>query len=66
VALHNLAAEATEVTLRLDGIDHDHRLIDLLSDGTTAAERDGTVRLALDGYGCRWLRAVRPGASFVP
>ena len=35
-----------------------HRLEDLLTVGTTPLADDGSVELALDGYGYRWLRVV--------
>jgi trehalose synthase len=66
VALHNLAEEPAEVTLRLDGLGPDQRLVDLLGDGSAELDRRGGVRLRLDGHGCRWLRAVQPGSAFVP
>jgi trehalose synthase len=66
VALHNLDDRPVEVALTLDGLDPDTRLVDLLSDATTTVGRSGTVQLGLDGYGCRWLRAVRPGSTVVP
>ncbi|HZD00456.1 MAG TPA: alpha-amylase family protein [Actinomycetes bacterium] len=61
VALHNLDAQAAEVTLRLEGVAPGTRLVDLLADGTTALADDGTIRLGLDGYGQRWLRVVGAG-----
>jgi trehalose synthase len=66
VAVHNLDGQPAQVSLRLDGLDPDGHLVDLLSDGTAAVDRSGAVRLELDGYGCRWLRAVRPGAALIP
>jgi trehalose synthase len=66
VALHNLDDQPVEVTLSLDGVDQDTRLVDLLADGSTTVDRSGAVRLGLDGYGFRWLRAVRPGGIAVP
>lgn len=61
VALHNLDSEPARVTLRLDGVDPGVRLIDLLADAAPTVDRDGAVRLRLDGYGCRWLRVVHRG-----
>ena len=37
------------------------RLVDLLEDGRTALDGRGRAEIALDGYGYRWLRLVRPG-----
>ncbi|PRX99783.1 alpha-amylase family protein [Allonocardiopsis opalescens] len=59
IALHNFAPDATEVELELDGMAGDCVLTDLLVDGGTAVSADGTAKIALDGYGCRWFRATR-------
>ncbi len=61
VALHNLAAEPAVVPLKLTDLDETVRLVDLLCDGTTEVAADGSAEVALEGYGFRWLRVVRPG-----
>ncbi|TBN56168.1 trehalose synthase [Glaciihabitans arcticus] len=62
VALHNLASEPAGVTFRLTDLDEGTKLVDLLLDGTSFhPEEDGTVHVALDGYGHRWLRVLTPG-----
>ena len=61
LALHNLDDTRVEVNLTLDGLDDSYTLIDLLEEGTTKVSDSGRVRLALDGYGGRWLRARRAG-----
>ena len=61
VALHNLAAEPVTVPLTLAGCDGQSRLSDLLADGTTALDERGHADIALEGYGYRWLRVLRPG-----
>ncbi|HEX6073857.1 MAG TPA: alpha-amylase family protein [Micromonosporaceae bacterium] len=61
VALHNLDDADVEVDLTLDGLDSSYTLIDLLGDRTTKVSGSGQVRLGLDGYGGRWLRARREG-----
>ncbi|WP_346623378.1 alpha-amylase family protein [Blastococcus montanus] len=58
VAVHNLGAEPRSVLLRLPDL-AGARLTDLLQEGTTAIEEDGTAEVTLDGYGYRWLRVVR-------
>lgn len=64
LALHNLDEAGTEVELRLGAEAAGARLVDLLTagrpDGVEVGE-GGVVRLDLEGYGCRWLRLVRPG-----
>ncbi|GGT26704.1 alpha-amylase family protein [Nonomuraea spiralis] len=59
VVAHNLCDTARDVELRLDGLEHCD-LTDLLVDGTLKVSADGTVKLALDPHGCRWLRASPP------
>jgi glycosidase len=61
VALHNLSAEPVTVPLRLPDVDDDSvRLVDLLEQGVTPLDDSGRAELALEGYGHRWLRVVRP------
>ncbi len=62
VALHNLGAEPRTVPLVLPGCGGGHRLEDLLTVGSTPLAEDGTVELALEGYGHRWLRVVAEGS----
>jgi trehalose synthase len=62
VAVHNLSAESTTVTLQFADLGEDHRLVDLLLDGSiTTPSAKGTVELTLDAYGYRWLRVLAPG-----
>lgn len=58
VAVHNLGAEPTEVTLTV--ADGEVGLVDLLQAGELRTDHRGKATLALDGYGYRWLR-VHPG-----
>ncbi|TDQ54219.1 alpha-amylase family protein [Actinorugispora endophytica] len=60
IALHNLADRPVEARLALADLEEGTTLVDLLSDGVARVPADGGVRLPLDGYGCRWLRAERP------
>jgi maltose alpha-D-glucosyltransferase/alpha-amylase len=58
VILHNLDAEAREITfdVELEG-DGGRVLINLLSDDHSEAEANGKHRLVIEGYGYRWYRA---------
>jgi trehalose synthase len=58
VALHNLGPEPRTVPIVLPGCGATHRLEDLLTVGSTPLADDGSVELALEGYGYRWLRVV--------
>ncbi|PZR51727.1 trehalose synthase [Xylanimonas oleitrophica] len=60
VTLHNIGPEATTVTLELDDIPADTRLVDLLQNGEQVIGKDGKVEVTLDSYGYRWLRISRP------
>ncbi|MGY1723689.1 alpha-amylase family protein [Blastococcus sp. SYSU DS0533] len=61
VAVHNLGAEPCTVPLRLPDC-AGAGLHDLLEAGAATVGEDGAVELALEGYGHRWLRVVRPGS----
>jgi len=63
VAVHNFSGQPSQVVLRLEGMAPQTRLVDLLSADSAEVGRDGTVRLALDGYGYRWLRVGGAGAG---
>ena len=60
IAVHNFSDEKVDFIVPV-GRDIGDRLVDLLDDGAADVADDGTARLALDRYGCRWLRALRPG-----
>jgi glycosidase len=62
VAVHNLGPEPQTVPLTLEGCDSSHHLEDLLQDCSTPVTDKGTVELALEGYGYRWLRVVAEGS----
>jgi trehalose synthase len=66
IALHNLGPEAVTVPLTVTGCGSDHRLVDLLSTGSTALGDGGDATVPLDGYGYRWLRVVTPDTDRVP
>ena len=54
IAVHNFSADAANVTVS-DGFDGDAVVEDLL-DGHSLVPHDGTLEVALDGYGYRWFR----------
>lgn len=54
VAVHNFSADAATVTV-VDGFTEDDVVEDLL-DGKSLVPHDGTLEVALDGYGYRWFR----------
>jgi trehalose synthase len=58
LAVHNLGPEPRTVPLVLDGCGASHVLEDLLVTQTTPLGEDGSVELAMEGYGYRWLRVV--------
>jgi glycosidase len=60
LAVHNLGPDPLKVPLALDDCGAEHRLVDLLQDGSTPVTEKGEVELALEGYGFRWLRVVTP------
>jgi hypothetical protein len=61
LAVHNLSAEPVTVPLVLPDLPPGTRLVELLRDGTVELTDGGSCEVALDGYGYRWLRVVRPG-----
>jgi len=61
LAVHNLCPEGTTVELTLSVAEEDDRLLDLLVDGSVVpVGTGGTVTIALEGYGHRWLRLIGP------
>lgn len=60
IALHNFADQEVSFELTLDDLDDGQVLTDLLVDGTEKISSDGRVKIVLDPYGSRWLRASEP------
>ena len=68
LVIHNLGAKARGTSFKLEpaklepaaGSDG---LTDLFGEGDFSLDKDGTVTVELDGYGCRWLRVRRAGES---
>ncbi|WP_424535649.1 alpha-amylase family protein [Sphaerisporangium viridialbum] len=60
IALHNFAGKEVSFELTLDDLDDGQVLTDLLVDGTEKISSDGRVKIVLDAYGSRWLRASEP------
>ncbi|WP_328988897.1 alpha-amylase family protein [Kribbella sp. NBC_01245] len=65
VAVHNFSDEPAEVTLAVVGAGTGLRLVDLLREGEAEVADDGTTRLELGRYGCRWLRLIRSGDRYI-
>jgi hypothetical protein len=63
VTVHNLSADPVTASFALDPRDLEGEgptwLEDLLARGSVEPGPDGTVALALDGYGHRWFRVRR-------
>lgn len=56
ITAHNLSAEGRTVRFRLDHVEPESHLIDLLRDEVLDEDPCGTVELNLEGYGYQWLR----------
>ncbi|QNE16795.1 trehalose synthase [Kribbella qitaiheensis] len=65
IALHNFADEPAEVTIAVAGAAAGLRVADLLSGAVTEVGTDGTFRHRVEGYGCCWLRVLRPGDRYL-
>ncbi len=68
LVIHNLAAKAQKATFKLEIGKREvpsssDGLIDLFGEGDFRLDEDGTVTVALKGYGCRWLRVRRADGS---
>ena len=61
IAVHNLAPERAALTLDEELLGGCESIDDLLDGRALAPRADGTLRLALGGYGYRWLRLRPPG-----
>jgi glycosidase len=61
IAAHNLGPRRAEVTLKPDELGECEAIDDLFEGRVEQPRADGSLRLALDGYGYRWLRLRRPG-----
>ena len=59
VALHNFGSEPLDVPLTFDNGGEASQLNDLLSGEVIPLSESGEARIAMDGYGYRWLRLVR-------
>ena len=62
LAVHNFSADPVTVTLA-SAVEQDDAVEDLL-DGAALVPHDGSLEIALEGYGYRWLR-VKEGAGAV-
>ncbi|MEU4191931.1 alpha-amylase family protein [Kribbella sp. NPDC026611] len=67
VAVHNFSAEPVKISLAVAESGAGLRAVDLLVNPADepAVGDDGVASLDLAGYGCRWLRIVRPGDRYL-
>jgi hypothetical protein len=57
--LHNLAARPRTTSFSLERAVGEEKVLDLFGEGNFSIDRNGTLRVELEGYGCRWLRVRR-------
>jgi trehalose synthase len=70
VALHNFSPDPARLTVSIGSDGLGVRAADLLpvpdrDRATAEIDADGLMSLELSGYGCRWLRIVRPGDRYL-
>jgi trehalose synthase len=63
LVIHNLSAKPHRTSFKLEPAAGENGLIDLFGQGDFKQNKDGTVTVELDGYGCRWLRVRHAGGS---
>jgi trehalose synthase len=61
IAAHNVGSRRAEATLPPHELGECEAIDDLFEGGTVEPRADGSLRIALDGYGYRWLRVRRAG-----
>ncbi|MCT2089652.1 alpha-amylase family protein [Micrococcus terreus] len=61
VLVHNLAPEATEITVTLQDVEEGTEVRDLHDGSHRTVEAGGRLTVSLDGYGHHWLRLLLPG-----
>lgn len=61
LVIHNLGARPVKASFKVEHAAGWEGLIDLFGRGAFSLGKDGTVRVELEGYGCRWLRVRRAG-----
>ena len=61
VLVHNLAPEATEITVTLQDVEEGTEVLDLHDGSHRTVEAGGRLTVSLDGYGHHWLRLLLPG-----
>jgi maltose alpha-D-glucosyltransferase/alpha-amylase len=59
LVLHNLAARPRTTSFSLERAVGEEKVLDLFGEGNFSIDRNGTLRVELEGYGCRWLRVRR-------
>jgi maltose alpha-D-glucosyltransferase/alpha-amylase len=55
IAIHNVDAKPHRATIRIPDRER-HSLVNLLSEGHSEGDENGTHKLAIEGYGYRWYR----------
>ena len=61
LALHNFSPNPATVRVTIPEVEPGDQLVDLLVDGRTLdLDDDGAAELAMDAYGYRWFRVLRP------
>jgi trehalose synthase len=65
LAVHNLGADAVTLGLHVEGLDDGTELVDLFSKEEVHTT-DGSIEVALDGYGFRWFRLRPEGGLHLP
>jgi glycosidase len=64
IALHNFGSDPATVEFVVRDAGSDDVLVDLLVDGQEVQlAADGSATIAMDGYGYRWLRVIRPAGK---
>jgi hypothetical protein len=61
IAAHNVGSRRAEATVPPHELGECEAIDDLFEGGTVEPRADGSLRIALDGYGYRWLRVRRAG-----
>jgi trehalose synthase len=66
LVIHNLGSKPRKTSFKVEHAAGWDGLIDLLGLGNFSLDKDGTVAIELEGYGCRWLRVRRASETILP
>lgn len=61
VALHHFGAAPTEVSIEIDDVGTEARLVDVFDGSSHPLPPDGAATISLQGYGYRWFHVLRAG-----